>query len=126
MSEQASDWDNLAFDESGRLIDLAGAVEFASFGPPPAVTWVPVMDLGEVFGRRAAVVNSRGPTYDLRLASEVFGDAGGWYIHLVGEDQWWDWLAVPEADRPARPPRAVCWPTRYVWVEMRPSWSAGG
>lgn len=84
------------------------------------------MDLGEVFGRRAAVVNSRRSTHDLRLASEVFEDAGGWYIHLVGENQWWDWLAVREADRPARPRRAVCWPTRYVWVETHPVWNGAG
>lgn len=119
MTEQPSRWEDLTFDEDGRLVDVAGPVEFVDFGPPPPITWTAVMDLAEVFGRRAAVRNSRGPLYDLRVASEVFEDAGGWYVHLVGEDQWWAWLAVPEADRPARPARAVCWPTRYVWAETR-------
>ena len=119
MTDTGSEWDDLAFDDQGRLIDLAGPLEFASFGPPPPITWTPVMDLAEVFGRRAAVVNHRGPVYDLRLASEVFEDAGGWYIHLVGEDQWWEWLGVPEDRRSERPPHATCWPTRYVWVEVR-------
>jgi hypothetical protein len=121
VTERASEWDDLAFDESGRLIDVGGPLEFAIFGPPPPVGWIPVMDLVEVFGRRAAVVNSKGPVYDLRLASEALEDAGGWYIHLVGEDQWWEWLSAPEDGRPSRPPRAVCWPTRYVWVEDRHS-----
>ena len=122
MTERESRWEDLTFDESGRLVDLAGAVEFVAFGPPPPVTWVAVMDLAEVFGARAAVLNSRGPVYDLRIASEAFEDAGGWYLHLVGEDQWWDWLRIPEDERPARPARAVCWPTRYVWVETHPPW----
>ena len=124
MTERPSRWEDLTIDENGRLIDVAGPVEFVDFGPPPPVTWTPVMDLADVFGRRAAILNSRGPIYDLRLASEVFEDAGGWYVHLVGEDQWWSWLAIPEDSRPARPARAVCWPTRYVWVETHPAWSA--
>lgn len=123
MSEPASKWENLTFDQDGRLVDLGGPLEFVNFGPPPPVTWVAVMDLSSVFGRRAATVNSRGPVYDQRIASEAFEDAGGWYIHLVGEDQWWDWLSVPEIARPARPPRAVCWPTRFVWVEVRGTWT---
>ena len=123
MTERESRWEDLTFDESGRLVDLAGPVEFLAFGPPPPVTWVAVMDLAEVFGRRAAVLNSRGPVYDLRIASEAFEDAGGWYLHLVGEDQWWDWLRIPEDERPGRPARAVCWPTRYVWVETHPPWT---
>jgi hypothetical protein len=124
VTERGSKWEDLAFDENGRLIDTAGPVEFVYFGPPPPVTWVAVMDLTEVFGCRAATLDSRGPTYDLRLASEAFEDGGGWYIHLVGEDQWWDWLSTPESIRPARPPRAVCWPTRHVWVETHGTWAA--
>lgn len=65
------------------------------------------MDLPEVFGRRAATMDSKGPTYDLRITSEVFEDAGGCYIHLVGEDRWWNWLDIPTAERPDRPARAV-------------------
>lgn len=119
MTERPSRWEDLTFDEVGRLVDLNGPVEFTSFDPPPPITWTPVSDLVQVFGRRAAVVNSKGPIYDLRLASEVFDDAGGSYVHLVGDDQWWDWLSVPAKQRPSRPPKAVCWPTRYVWVESR-------
>jgi hypothetical protein len=119
MTERESRWEDLTFDDDGRLVDLNGPVEFAAFGPPPAISWTAVMDLPEVFGRRAATMNSRGPIYDLRVASEVFEDAGGWYVHLVGEDQWWEWLAIPESRRPHRPGRAVCWPTRYVWIEDR-------
>jgi hypothetical protein len=119
VTERASRWEDLSFDEEGRLIDVAGPLEFANFGPPPPITWTPVMDVADALGRRAAAVNSRGPIYDLRLASEVFEDAGGWYVHLVGEDQWWDWLTIPASSRPDRPARAVCWPTRYVWVELR-------
>jgi hypothetical protein len=122
MSDGPSRWEDLTFDEAGRLVDLNGPVEFASFGPPPLITWTPVMDLIEVFGCRAAAVNSKGPVYDLRLASEVFEDAGGWYVHVVGEDQWWAWLSMPADQRPNRPPRGVCWPTRYVWVESRGVW----
>lgn len=124
MTDRESRWEDLTFDEAGRLVDLGGPVEFVAFGPPPPVTWVAVMDLAEVFGRRAAVLNSRGPVYDLRIASEAFEDAGGWYLHLVGEDQWWDWLRIPEDERPDRPARAVCWPTRYVWVENHPPWGS--
>ena len=119
MTEHESRWEDLTFDESGRLVDLAGPVEFLAFGPPPPVTWVAVMDLAEVFGRRAAVLDSRGPVYDLRIASEAFEDAGGWYLHLVGEDQWWEWLNEREDRRSQRPSHATCWPTRYVWVEVR-------
>lgn len=124
MTERASSWDDLAFDEHGRLIDLAGPVEFVPFGPPPPITWTAIMDLPDAFGRRAAGVNSRGPVYGLRVASAVFPDAGGWYVHLVGEDQWWDWLALPDDRRPERPPRAVCWTTRYVWIETHAAWTA--
>jgi hypothetical protein len=114
-----SRWEDLTFDKDGRLIDLNGPVEFATFGPPPPITWIPVMDVADAFGRRAATRNSRGPIYDLRIASQVFEDSGGWYVHLVGEDQWWDWLAIPVLSRPERPGKAVCWPTRYVWIEHR-------
>lgn len=117
--ESPSRWEDLAFDENGRLIDLNGPVEFVTFGPPPPITWTPVMDLPTVFGLRAATRNSKGSTYDLRIASEVFEDSGGWYVHLVGEDQWWAWRDLPEAQRPDRPGKAVCWPTRYVWAERR-------
>ncbi|HET9872960.1 MAG TPA: hypothetical protein VFP89_10250 [Propionibacteriaceae bacterium] len=123
MTEPASKWENLAFDSTGRLVDLGGPLEFVDFGPPPAVSWVPAMDFGEVFGRRAAVVFASGPVYDLRLASDVFEDAGGWYVHVVGEHQWWEWASVRHEERPRRPPRAVCWPARYVWVEQRGTWS---
>jgi hypothetical protein len=119
MTERPSRWEDSAFDKDGRLIDLNGLVEFRAFGPPPPITFTPVMDLPEVFGKRAAIMNSEGPTYDLRIASEVFEDAGGWYVHLIGEDQWWAWLDTPEASRPERPPKAVCWATRYVWIEQR-------
>ncbi len=119
MTERKSRWEDLTFDENGRLIDLNGPLEFVAFGPPPPITWTPVMDLADVFGRRAATMSSHGPTYDLRIASEVFQDAGGWYVHLIGEDQWWDWLALSDAERPERPRKAVCWPTRYVWAENR-------
>lgn len=123
MSEHGSQWDNLAFDDKDRLVDLAGPLEFVEFGPPPPVVWVPVMDLAEVFGRRVAVVKALGPTYDLRLASDVFEDAGGWYAHVIGEDQWWEWVAIAEGDRPARPSRAVCVQARYIWVEVHTSWT---
>lgn len=121
MTEHGSRWEDMAFDENGRLIDLNGPVEFVDFGPPPPITWTPVMDLPEVFGRRAATMNSDGPAYDLRVASAMFKDGGGWHVHLVREDQWWDWLKVPEDQRPQRPTRAVCWPARYVWAECRTS-----
>jgi hypothetical protein len=119
MTERHSRWEDLAFDHEGRLIDLNGPLEFKTYGPPPPITWTPVMDLPDVFGRRAATMNSAGPIYDLRVASEVFQDAGGWYVHLIGEDQWWNGLDLPHDTRPARPGRAVCWTTRYVWVECR-------
>ncbi len=118
VNDRASKWEDLVFDQKGRLVDLAGPLEFVNFGPPPPVTWVPVMDVGGAFGRRVAVVNSQGPIYDLRLASDVFEDAGGWYVHVIGEDQWWDWVSIPESERPARPARAVCLRAGYVWVEV--------
>lgn len=123
MSEPASRWENLAFDARDRLVDLGGPLEFVDFGPPPPVAWVPVMDLGHVFGRRVAVVKAAGPTYDLRLASDVFEDAGGWYAHVIGEDQWWEWVALPESERPARPAPAVCVQARYIWVEVHAPWT---
>jgi hypothetical protein len=125
MTERPSRWEDLAFDENGRLVDVNGPVEFVEFGPPPPITWSNVMDVPEVFGRRAATRNSDGPNYGLRIASEVFEDAGGWYVHLIGEDQWWDWLDQPAQQRPERPDRAVCWPTRYVWVEERSTGEEG-
>jgi hypothetical protein len=122
VTERASKWENLVFDQDGRLIDLGGPLEFVEFGPPPAVAWVPVMDFGNAFGQPVAMLNSKGPVYGLRIASEVFEDAGGWYVHVVGEDQWWEWLSVPEDQRPPRPPRAVCVHARYVWVETHEPW----
>jgi len=122
VTDHASKWENLAFDEQGRLVDLGGPLEFVDFGPPPGISWVPVMDFGQGFGHRVAAFNSKGPVYDLRLASEVFEDAGGWYVHIVGEDQWWDWLNINEEQRPPRPARATCWPARYVWVEVHDPW----
>ncbi|QDP95001.1 hypothetical protein FOE78_02900 [Microlunatus elymi] len=121
MTERPSRWEDLAFDENGRLVDVNGPVEFVEFGPPPPITWANVTDVPNVFGRRAATRNSNGPTFDLRIASEVFQDAGGWYVHLIGEDQWWDWLNQPAARRSERPGKAVCWPARYVWLEERPA-----
>ena len=119
MTDGGSRWEDLVFDESGRLVDLNAPVELVEFGPPPTISWTSVVDLAGVFGRRAGVMNSRGPQFDLRIVSEVFEDAGGTYVHVAGEDQWWAWLSAPETDRPERPLRAVCWPTRYVWVEQR-------
>lgn len=119
MTPEGSRWEDLAFDESGRLVDLNGPVEFVEFGPPAPITWVAVDDVVEPFGRRSAVMNSRGPQYDLRVVSDVFEDAGGRYVHVAGEDQWWAWVAEPDRARPDRPSRAVCWPSRYVWVEAR-------
>lgn len=121
MTERSSKWENLVFDPDGRLIDLGGPLEFVDFGPPPPMVWVAVMDFGDAFGHRVAVVSGK-PTYGLRLASDVFEDAGGWYVHVIGEDQWWDWVSIPEDRRPSRPPRAVCVPARYVWVEVHGPW----
>ena len=117
MTKRPSRWEDLTFDENGRLIDINGPVEFVEFGPPPPITWINVMDVPNAFGRRAATMNSDGPTYGLRIASTIFEDAGGWYVHLVGEDQWWNWQATAANQRARRPGKAVCWPTRYVWVE---------
>jgi hypothetical protein len=121
--EQPSRWEDLVFDDQGRLVDVNGPLEYVDFGRPPPVTWVAVMDVPEAFGRRAATLNSQGPTYDLRIASEVFEDAGGWYVHLVGDDQWWEWVKKSQEFRSARPPHAVCWPARYVWVEDHEPWA---
>jgi len=123
VSEPASKWENLTFDREGRLVDLGGPLEFVDFGPPPPVVWVPVMDFGNAFGQRVALLNSNGPVYGLRVASEVFEDAGGWYVHLVGEDQWWEWASLPADQRAQRPPRAVCVQARHVWVEKHLPWT---
>ena len=123
MTEPGSKWENLAFDEDGRLMDLGGPLEFVDFGPPPPVVWVAVMDFGNAFGQRVALLNSNGPVYGLRVASEVFEDAGGWYVHVVGEDQWWDWVSLTEDRRPPRPAPAVCVPARHVWVEAHERWA---
>ena len=117
MTERASKWENLVFDKDGRLIDLGGPLEFVDYGPPPPVIWVPVMDFGNAFGKRVALMSSESPIYGLRLASEVFEDAGGWYVHIIGEDQWWAWLDIPEDQRPLRPARAICRRAQDVWVE---------
>ena len=117
--ERPSRWDDLVFDENGRLVDVNGPLEYVDFGPPEPIQWVSVMDVPDAFGRRAATRNAFGVRYDLRIASDAFEDAGGWYVHLVGEDQWWEWQGLAQADRPDRPARAVCWPARYVWAELR-------
>ncbi|QDP94811.1 hypothetical protein FOE78_01750 [Microlunatus elymi] len=119
MSERPSRWEDLAFDENGRLVDVNGPVEFVEFGPPPPITWVSVLDVPNVFGRRAATMNSRGPTYGLRMASDIFENGGSLYVNLIGEDQWWDWRSLPDEQRSERPGRAVCWHARYVWAEVR-------
>jgi hypothetical protein len=36
------------------------ALEFVDFVPPPPVSWVPVMDVADVFGKRAATVSASG------------------------------------------------------------------
>jgi hypothetical protein len=123
VTEPASRWENLAFDQDGRLVDLGGPLEFVDFGPPPPVVWVAVMDFGNAFGQRVALLNSNGPVYGLRVASEVFEDAGGWYVHVVGEDQWWDWVSRTDDQKPPRPAPAVCVQARHVWVEAHEPWA---
>lgn len=122
MTERASKWENLVIDNDGRLIDLGGPLEFIDYGPPPPVVWVPVMDFGNAFGQRVVLMNWKRPVYGLRLASNAFEDAGGWYVHIVGEDQWWAWLDIPEEGRPPRPARALCHRAQNVWVETHAPW----
>lgn len=122
MTERASKWENLVIDNDGRLIDLGGPLEFIDYGPPPPVVWVPVMDFGNAFGQRVVLMNWKNPVYGLRLASDAFEDAGGWYVHVVGEDQWWAWLDIPEEERPPRPARALCRRAQNVWVETYAPW----
>ncbi|MBA8793671.1 hypothetical protein FHX74_001276 [Friedmanniella endophytica] len=108
----------MSFDDNGRLVDVNGPLEYVDFGPPPPIEWVSVIDAPDAFGRRGATRNGSGIRYGLRIASEVFEDAGGWYVHLVGEDQWWWWIGQSADERPARPSHAICWPARYVWLEL--------
>ena len=114
----SGDWSGLAFDSDGRLMDLNGTAEVMTFGPPPPTRWVVAGDLASVFGRRACLVRRSGPVYDVRCASEVFGDSGGLYVNLVHEDQWYRWLELAEAARPERVPHATCVGARHVWIEL--------
>ena len=116
MSEPGADWGGVAFDADGRLVDLHGAAEVVTYGPPPPLRWVPVADLPHVTGRRACLMTASGPVFDVRCASEVFSSGGGRYLHLVYEDQWYRWLDADPAIRPAGVPRATCVGARHVWV----------
>jgi len=106
------------FDGQGRLYDLSGTPEVATFGPPAALRWVAPIDLPSVFGLRCALANPSGTTFDLRCASEVFESLGGLYVNVVDEAQWYRWLEVPETTRPAHIPRATCIGARHLWIEI--------
>lgn len=114
-----SNWDDLAFDGHGHLYDLGGEFSVETYGPPDPIRWVAVDDLGEVFGRRIAVPQRDQIIYDHRAASEVYESNGGRYVNVVAEAQWWQWSLTDEEERPDRISRAVPFPTRHVWVEIR-------
>lgn len=112
-----TDWDSLAFDAHGNLVDLSAPVTAETWGPPPPIGWTPIEDLADIFGRRLCLMTRSGPIYDHRAASEVYESAGGWFVNVVAERQWWAW--VSDDQRPPRIPRAVAWHTRHVWIESR-------
>lgn len=120
MTGSSGGWDNLAFDGHGNLYDLSGEFSIETYGSPPPVEWVAVLDLPPpVFGRRLCVMTPSGPHYDQRAASEVYEESGGFWINLVGDAQWWAWNDLPADRRPPRIPRAVPWRTQHVWAEVR-------
>jgi len=119
------DWSGLAFDADGRLVDLKGATEVITYGPPPPMGWVAAADLPRVFGRRACHMPPSGPVFDLRCASDVYESNGGHYVNVVSEAQWYRWLELDESDRPEQIPRAVSIGARHIWVEVV-NYSAGG
>jgi len=122
-AEETDPWSGWAFDADGRLVDTSQPLEVVTFGPPPPVHWVSPDDLGNVTGRRCAVVGRDQTTYDLRVVSEVFESTGGRYLNVVFEDQWYRWQETGEHDRPEHIPRATCVATRHVWIEYEsPTW----
>lgn len=116
-AEETDPWSGWTFDAAGRLVDTSQPMEVVTFGPPPPMRWVSPDDLGQVFGRRCAVVGRDATTYGLRIASEVFESNGGRYLNLVFEDHWYRWQEAAEGARPEHIPRATCVATRHVWIE---------
>lgn len=107
-----------ALDGEGRLVELGAGVEFVTFGRPAPIDWQSVDDVpAPIFGRRVAVSAHDGVVYDLRAASEVYEQGNDWWVNVVTEQRWWEWARTD--DRPERPPRAVPWPSRYIWIESR-------
>lgn len=116
----------LEFDAWGNLIDLIQSPEVMMFGPPPAVGWLDPLDLPTVFGRRCALANRDQITYDLRCASEVYQSAGGQYLNVVSEDQWYRWHEMSPQTRPERVPRATSIATKHLWIEDTTQPTPGG
>lgn len=109
---------NWAFDGHGKLYDLSQPMEVETYGPPPTLRWVAPVDLPQILGLRCARAGRRRVVYDLRCASEVFEDAGGLYVNVVDEAQWYRWLEVDDSRRPERIPRATCVGARHLWIEV--------
>ena len=112
------DWSGLAFDAEGRLVDLNGAAEVITYGPPPPTRWILAVDLPGVYGRRACHVKPTTTVYDLRCASDVFESSGGLYVNVVLEAQWYAWLDLDDDSRPEQIPRATCMSARHIWIEV--------
>lgn len=119
MSEERDPWESYAFDAEGRLVDTAGPVEPITWGEPPAMRWVPIVDVPKALGKRLALMTKDGPVFDHRAVSEVFSDGTqGSYVYVAHDVQWWDWVHEHPSTRPPRVPRATTWSTRHVWVEV--------
>ena len=111
------DWTAVEIDSDGHLVDLSDP-RFVTWRPPAPGTPVPVEDLPRVFGRRLILMRDDGPHYDYRAASEVFSDSEGSWIRIISEAAWYRWCELPADSRPASPPHARAWSTRYVFVEV--------
>lgn len=119
-AEDRDAWAGLEFDAEGRLVDTSGPVEPITWGEPPAMRWIPILDSAKALGARVCLMTAEGPEFDHRAVSEVFADeTGGWFVHIAHDAQWWDWVHTKPDERPPRVPRATCWATRHVWIEQR-------
>lgn len=110
-------WDDIAFDARGELVDVTQRREP---GPPPDTTWTRLdmwaLTGDPIFGKVVAVSDHRGIEYNLVVASEIFTDTTGAWVHLVDYERFCQWGRIPPKTRPRTPTPARAVLAKHVWV----------
>lgn len=113
-----TEWSDLAFDAHGQLVDVTQKREP---GPPPDLTWTNLelfaLTEPKVFGRVVCLSDGRGRFEEwLVVASELFTDAAGTWVHVVPFRRFSEWGHIPAKDRPPAPAPARAVAAKQVWV----------